>query len=122
LGRLFRNWGIPTPVGIVECSSLPLPIIATGGIRSGLDIAKSLALGADVCSAALPFVKPAMRGAEEVRRVLECMAEELRVTMFLCGCGSIDELKRAEVVVTGRTREMLEQRGFLRRVQKVREK
>jgi len=122
LGRLFWNWGIPTPVSIVECSSLPLPIIATGGIRSGLEIAKSLALGADVCSAALPFVKPAMRGAEEVEKVLEIMAEELRVTMFLCGCSNIEELKRAEIIVTGKTREMLEQRGFLRRVQKAKEK
>ncbi|MHC1566925.1 MAG: type 2 isopentenyl-diphosphate Delta-isomerase [Candidatus Syntropharchaeia archaeon] len=112
LGKLFWNWGIPTVVSIVECASFPIPIIATGGIRTGIDVAKSIALGADVSSTALPLVKPAIEGKEEVIRKIKTMNEELRIAMFLCGCESMKDLSSVQVVITGRTREILEQRGF----------
>jgi isopentenyl-diphosphate delta-isomerase len=111
LGTVFRNWGIPTPVSIVECSSLKIPIIATGGIRTGLDMAKSIALGASLCSAALPFLRPAFNGKDEVIKKIGLMGEELRIAMFLCDCVDIDALKDAQTIVCGRTREMLEQMG-----------
>ena len=121
LGHLFGwDWGISTVESIVECSAYPIPVIATGGIRTGIDVAKSMALGADICSAALPFLIPAMDSgrvnADKVVEKMKEMGEELKVAMFLTGCKTPVELKEAEVVVTGDTREIMEQRGFFGRV------
>jgi isopentenyl-diphosphate Delta-isomerase len=111
LGELLWDFGIPTVASIIE-SRVSLPIIATGGIRTGIDIAKSVALGASAASAALPFVGPALEGKESVVKVLSRMLDELRIAMFLCGCANIQDLRNAPVVVTGRTLEYLGQRGF----------
>lgn len=111
LGELFWDFGIPTVASIIE-SRVSLPIIATGGIRTGVEIAKSIALGASAASAALPFVSPALEGKESVVRVLSRMLDELRISMFLCGCANIQDLRNAPVVVTGWTLEYLGQRGF----------
>lgn len=93
-------------------SSISIPVIATGGVRSGIDAAKSIALGASICGIALPLVAPALKGQKDVADKLTLIIEELRVAMFLCGCRTIDELSNAPVVITGRTRDFLEQRGF----------
>ncbi|NLO30018.1 MAG: type 2 isopentenyl-diphosphate Delta-isomerase, partial [Methanosarcina mazei] len=111
LGELFWDFGIPTVASLIE-SRVSLPLIATGGIRNGLDIAKSVALGASAASAALPFVGPSLEGKESVVRVLSCMLEEFKAAMFLCGCENMKDLHNSPVVVTGWTREYLEQRGF----------
>ncbi|HJH32799.1 MAG TPA: type 2 isopentenyl-diphosphate Delta-isomerase [Methanosarcinaceae archaeon] len=111
LGELFWDFGIPTVPGIVECN-VSLPVIATGGVRTGLDIAKSIAVGANIASAALPFVEPAMKGKDEVVNALASMFNELKVAMFLCGCDNIEKLRTTPAVVTGRTLEYLTQRGF----------
>lgn len=111
LGELFWDFGIPTVASIIE-SRVSLPIIATGGIRTGLDIAKSLALGASAASAALPFVGPSLEGEKSVISVLTRMLDEFKTAMFLCGCGNIKDLRNAPVVVTGWTFEYLRQRGF----------
>ncbi len=111
LGKQFWNWGIPTVVSIVE-SSISIPIVATGGVRSGIDVAKSIALGASLCGVALPLVAPALKGQKDVVEKLTLIIEELNVAMFLCGCRTIEELGNASVVITGKTREFLEQRGF----------
>lgn len=110
LGEIFRRWGIPTPVSIVECAAANIPVIATGGVRTGLDVAKSIVLGASAASAALPFLKPAMESSSEVIKKINFMVEELRVAMFLTGCASVERLKSAEFVITGQTRDILEQR------------
>jgi isopentenyl-diphosphate delta-isomerase len=111
LGELFWDFGIPTVASIIE-SRVSLPIIATGGVRTGLDIAKSIALGASVASAALPFVGSALEGKKTVVNILSRMLNEFRAAMFLCGCANIKDLHNAHVVVTGWTLEYLEQRGF----------
>lgn len=121
LGHLFGwDWGITTVESIVECSAIPFlsAVIATGGIRTGIDVAKSIALGADLGSAALPFLKPVLEGvnAESVVKKIQEMGEELKVAMFLTGCATTAELKDAEVIVTGKTREIMEQRGVLDKV------
>jgi len=111
LGELFWDFGIPTVASIIE-SRVFLQIIATGGVRTGLDIAKSIALGASAASAALPFVGSALKGKEPVVSILSRMLGEFRTAMFLCGCANIQDLRNAPVVVTGWTLEYLGQRGF----------
>jgi len=127
LGNLFGwNWGISTVESIVECSALPftIPIIATGGIRNGLDIAKAIALGSDMCSAALPFLKPAIESdrikgsVDKVIAQITEFREELKVAMFLTGCKNTIDLKDAELVITGETRAIMEQRGVFDRVKR----
>ncbi len=123
LGKLFGwDWGIPTVESTIECNVLPfsIPIIATGGIRNGIDIAKSMALGAELCSAALPFLKPALKNAnaDKVIEKIKEMGEELKVAMFLTGCKTVAELKEEEVIITGKTKEIAEQRGFIESVRR----
>ncbi len=111
LGKEYWNWGIPTAASIVE-SSISLPVIATGGVQSGMDIAKSIALGASVCGVALPLVAPALKGQKDVVDKLTLIIEELKVAMFLTGCRTVEELRNSPAVITGKTKEFLEQRGF----------
>jgi len=113
LGKTFWDWGIPTAVSIVEVAqSVHLALTASGGVRSGMDVAKALALGADLAGAASPILLPATKGPEEVQKALHFMLEELKNTMFLVGAESIDKLKRVPVVITGKTAEWLRARGF----------
>ncbi|MBN2110436.1 MAG: type 2 isopentenyl-diphosphate Delta-isomerase [Methanosarcinaceae archaeon] len=111
LGELFWDFGIPTVPSIIECNAL-LPVIATGGVRTGLDIAKCLALGSSLASAALPFVEPAMKGKKEVKENISRILGELKVAMFLSGCGDIKKLHSTPTVITGWTKEYIELRGF----------
>ncbi len=98
-GKTFENWGIPTAQSLIEVQEV-FPggkIMATGGIRNGLDVAKSLALGADVCGMALPVLKAQQKNGEEgVRKLLEDIVEELKIAMFLTDCENIDELRSLE--------------------------
>jgi isopentenyl-diphosphate delta-isomerase len=112
MGRLFRDWGIPTPVSIVECASAGAVVISSGGVRSGMDVAKSLAMGASLAGMALPMLAPATRSPEEVVKALEVYVRALRISMFLTGCKNLSELMRARLFILGRVRECLEQRGF----------
>ena len=89
-----------------------LPTIATGGIRSGLDIAKALAIGAFAASAALPFLRPATQSAEDVKLELGYFLHGLKVAMFLTGCSKLDDLRNVEICVFGQFKEWLEIKGF----------
>lgn len=112
MGRLFWSWGIPTPVSIVECRSAGLDVISSGGIRNGLDVARSLSLGASLAGTALPLLKPATKDARSVVKAMSPYLRALRISMFLTGCRRPEELKRVPLVVLGRTREWLEARGY----------
>jgi isopentenyl-diphosphate delta-isomerase len=112
MGMLFENWGIPTPVSIVECKAAGATVISSGGVRSGLDAAKSLALGASLAGTALPLLRPATKDKEAVVRVMNAYIRALRITMFLTGCKEVTQLARVPLVVLGRTREWLQARGF----------
>lgn len=113
LGEAFWDWGIPTAVSLVEVvQSVHLTVIASGGVRSGTDVAKALALGADLAGVALPILRPSKKGSEEVKKMLGFMIEELKNVMFLLGAESVQRLKRVPVVITGKTSEWLQARGF----------
>lgn len=115
---LFRDWGIATPIAVVEARAAApdLPVTATGGVRSGLDAARAIALGANLIGVGFPFLKAASESEDAVRAYIEQFLAELRVAMQLTGAASIQELRRTPVVVTGATREWLEQRGFAARL------
>lgn len=113
LGRLFWDWGIPTAISIAEVrSQTQKTLIATGGVRSGLHAAKALALGADAVGMALPFLKQAQEGQEAVEEFVAKFQMELKTVMFITGCRTIADLKKAPFIVTGFSREWLMQRGI----------
>jgi isopentenyl-diphosphate delta-isomerase len=114
IGQLFRGWGIATPIAVVETrhGAPGLPIISTGGVRSGLDAARALALGATLIGMGFPFLKAASESLDAVREFLEQFLAELRVAMQLTGAENITAMQERPVVVTGLTREWLAARGF----------
>jgi len=113
LGEAFWDWGIPTAASIIETTQwVRTPVIASGGIRSGIDVAKALALGASLAGMAHPVLDPAFHGAGEVEKKLRLIIEELRNTMFLVGADSVQTLSKVPVVVTGRMADWLTMRGF----------
>ena len=107
LGKVFWDWGIPSPVAVKELVPLGLPVIASGGIRSGLDIARSLALGATTAGIAGGVLKAAATGFAETKQELEQLVHELKVAMFLTGSRTVPELRRAPHVILGETRDWL---------------
>mgnify|MGYP000011619414 CR=1 FL=1 len=114
VAREFWDWGIPTAVSIVETrfAAPHLEIIGSGGVRSGIDVAKVLALGANVAGIALPALKETVKGSDRLEFLLKLLIEELHIAMVLTGSRSISDLRRAEIVIIGRTREWLIQRGI----------
>ncbi len=107
LGELFRDWGLPTAVSVAGCRLVGLPLIATGGIRTGLDAAKAIALGADLVGIARPFLEAALRGEEAVGELVLQLQLELATAMFLTGAGTLPDLRRVERVIRGETRSWL---------------
>lgn len=113
MGELFWDWGIPTAVSTAEVSqSVKIPVISSGGIRTGLDAAKALALGAEAVGIALPLLKEAYQGHEAVILKLEKFMEELKIAMYLVGASSISDLRKCDLVIQGKTREWLTERGI----------
>jgi isopentenyl-diphosphate delta-isomerase len=113
LGETFWDWGIPTAVSTFEVSeSVNVPVIASGGIRTGVDAAKALALGASLVSISAPILQPATRSIKQVKKTLGFFVEELRNTMFLSGIDTVQKLRRASIVVTGKTAQWLVMRGY----------
>jgi isopentenyl-diphosphate delta-isomerase len=99
-GKTFWDWGIPTPTCILEvgkATNWEFPIIATGGIRHGLDVAKALVLGANAAGMAHVLLKPALKDKKSIELEIDMIARELRITMFLVGADSVEKLSTAEV-------------------------
>lgn len=113
LGILFWDWGIPTAATTFEVAiTIQGVVLSSGGIRTGLDVAKALALGANAAGAALPFLKVADSPVKIEERIKEYI-NGLKIAMFLTGCRTIQDLQeQSRVVITGNTREWLQMRGF----------
>jgi isopentenyl-diphosphate Delta-isomerase len=94
------EWGIPTVRALREVRSvLPaMPLVASGGIRSGLDVAKAIALGAQVAAVARPLLAPALDSADAVAETLERFVAELRVAMHGCGAPDLVALARVPLL------------------------
>lgn len=113
LGETFWDWGVPTAVSVFEVSnSVKVPTIASGGIRTGVDVAKAIALGASLVSISAPVLRPATRSVEQVKKTLEFFIEELKNTMFLTGADTVKKLGKTSVVITGKTAQWLLMRGY----------
>ncbi len=99
LGEVFSSWGTPTPTAISALATIEgLQLVGSGGVRTGLDGAKALALGAEWAGAAQPFLAPAMESAEAAAEEAERWIRELRIAMFCSGARTVEELKQVEVV------------------------
>ena len=103
IASVFRNWGISTvdSLRIVRRTAPGLMIFASGGIRNGLEIAKSIALGATVGGMAGPFLKAAIISTEEVYDLLQILHRQLQLTMFAAGAANLAELSSMPLMDDG---------------------
>jgi len=108
LGELFWEWGIPTALSILLVSnSVKIPVIASGGLRNGLEIAKCLILGANVCAMAFPFLKRASKSEEELEKFTQLILSEIRATMFLLGAKDVHSLKNTRYILIDKLANVL---------------
>lgn len=102
LGLLFQDWGTPTPEALRELAPFRkrgVSLIASGGLRTGIDLAKAVALGASLGGLARPFLEPAMESAEAVRTVIRRIRREFVTTLFLTSCGNVRALASGRAVI-----------------------
>jgi len=103
-GKTFWNWGIPTPTSILnvgDATNWKIPIIATGGIRNGLDVAKSLVLGATAAGIARKLLEPASSGKTQTLDEVYAIIKELRTTMYLLGFDKVTKMPDADWTIIG---------------------
>ncbi|MCV6593505.1 MAG: type 2 isopentenyl-diphosphate Delta-isomerase [Silicimonas sp.] len=105
LGLVFQDWGRTTTECLLDAAphlaqkADPTTLIASGGIRNGIDMAKSLILGADLCGVAGPLLSAAQISADAVVARIEKLAREFRTAMFLMGCARVEDLKNNTALI-----------------------
>lgn len=109
LGETLGSWGIPTAVSVLQCAGVGLPIIATGGVRTGLDAAKAIALGADLIGVARPMLSAALEGYDALHAYVAEFLSTLRAVLFLTGSRTPRDLKARPRVILGPTAEWTRQ-------------
>jgi isopentenyl-diphosphate delta-isomerase len=107
MGRTFWDWGIPTPISLLE-ANVGIPLIGTGGLRNGLDIVKAITMGATAGGMAWKLLKAASKGYEDLIKELNYIEDEIRAGIFLTGKTSTTELMCSNYILTGLTKEMLD--------------
>ena len=114
LARTFWDWGIPTPVSLLR-ASVGLPLIATGGLRDGLDVARALSLGAALGGFARGVLKDAVESKEALMVRLQTIIEELKVALALQGIKRARDARERPGILLGQTAEIakeMERRGL----------
>ncbi len=96
----FAGWGIPTAESLVMVAeALPgMELIASGGIRDGLDVAKAIALGATISGLGQPLLGPALESAEKVINFLEPIIHEIKIAMLCVGARNVEALRQAPLI------------------------
>ncbi len=108
LGERLWDWGVPTAASVVYCVEAGLVTIGTGGVKTGLDVARAIALGAAAGGIARPVYMALTNGGPQAAEAfLEGVERELRAVMLLVGAGNLDALRRAPRVITGELREWI---------------
>lgn len=102
LAAAFRDWGIPTAQSILNVRNVDqdIPLIASGGVRTGVDIAKGIALGADIGGMASPFLKAAAISGDETLLTIREIIQEIQVAMFAAGVKDIEALLALKLIKT----------------------
>lgn len=102
LGEMFWDWGTPTAASLIEARrAVKVPLIASGGLRNGLEVAKCIALGASMAAMAYPFLKAAAQSREALFGFADSVLEELRSAMFLTGSANVRALASSRYILTG---------------------
>jgi len=98
----FAEWGIPTAASlrIARQGAPELPIVASGGIRDGIQIAKAIALGAAACGVAGPFLSAANESVAAVDELVVVITTQLRIAMFAAGAADVSTLQRTPIIST----------------------
>lgn len=106
LAAAFANWGIPTAESLVDVATVraelrrnDVHLFASGGIRNGQDVAKCVALGADLVGLASPFLRCAVESEDAVVEEMQLLTDEIRIAMFCAGAASPSDLRREGVLV-----------------------
>jgi isopentenyl-diphosphate delta-isomerase len=106
LGTVFADWGIPTAAALLACRGTGLDLVASGGIRTGLDVAKAIALGARAAGVALPVYRAYRDGGEAAAEAfIDRLIAGLRTAMVLTGSRDLDALGHVPLVLGARLRE-----------------
>jgi len=101
-GELFADWGVPTADSIRAVASLgDVTVIGSGGVRNGIDVAKAIAIGADVVGLAYPFLRAAVESVDAVEAKLRRTVKELRICMFCTGAATLEDLRDVELIDRG---------------------
>jgi len=100
LAEAFATWGIPTAESLLlaQQGAPGIPVVASGGIREGTEMAKAMAMGAALCGVARPFLQVANDSTGAVLALISVLLEQLRTTMFVIGARDIPSLRQMEVV------------------------
>jgi isopentenyl-diphosphate delta-isomerase len=100
LAKAFSDWGIPTSEVIQNVTDIApkIPIIASGGLRSGVDIAKCIALGASLGGMAGPFLKAAVQSTDETINMINLIKDEINISLFATGSKNLDQLRQGKIV------------------------
>lgn len=94
MGELFADWGVPTPDAICAVRAIEgVTVIGSGGVRTGVDVAKAIAMGADLVGLAYPFLRAATESGEAVAASIERTLRELRIAMFCAGARDLPALR-----------------------------
>ena len=100
LGMTFADWGLPTAECITSVRSVApeIPLIASGGLRHGLDVAKAIALGANIAGLALPFLQAAAESEAALHTLVEVLIAEITTVLFCTGNANIEQLKQSQAL------------------------
>lgn len=100
LGQTFTDWGIPTAECIVSVRDVApdVPLIASGGLRDGLEVAKAIALGADLAGLAMPFLQAAATSEAALHELVPVLMAEITTVLFCTGNATLKDLKHSKAL------------------------